>query len=305
MPLTENSHVRQAEELAARKSRTDAMLAKAEQEITEDDLERLYDGDFDTAGFLRRTFGFLTDPVAVSFVVGYGIVFACVFALAQYGLNNRDSGFGRGALLLGVIGAPLIGILFGLPMLSAGLALLESVANGQKRVADWPGFDMFDNFGDLLAILAALIGSLLPGFLLGYWLGGDYDNAGRIQIAGMMFSTFCLFPVLMLSILDNGSLLQPISGSVIASIKPAIEAWGGYYFKTMLAFALTMLAWLILLGDGKSEALAALAGFTLSPLVFFTFQQLGSLADSIGEHLSFEFTPAKSDEEAEELNDDI
>jgi DNA-directed RNA polymerase subunit RPC12/RpoP len=299
MPLQQASQERQAEETRARRDKTSAMLAKAEQEISDGDLEKLYDMDFDTAGFLRRTFGFLTDPVAISFMIGYGIVFAIVFGLAQYGLNNKDNGFGKGALLIGMIGAPLLGILFGLPMLSSALALLESVANRQKKVVDWPGFNIFDNFGDLMAIAASLLGAMLPGFLVGLWLGGDSDGAGRIQIAGMMLTTFLLFPVFMLSILDNGSLFQPISTSVVSSFGKAAEAWAGYFFKTMLAFGLTVLLWLLLLGDGKSPILAAMAGFLVAPLVFFTFQQLGSLAEAIAEHLSFEFTAPQENEEVD------
>jgi hypothetical protein len=304
MPLSAASAVHEEHEKVSKQNRTSAILAKAEQEMTEEDLDRLYDGDFDTAGFLRRSFGFLTDPVAVSYVIGYGIVFACVFALAQYGLNSRDSEYGRGALLLGMVGAPLIGVLFGLPMLSSSLALLESVANRQKRVADWPGFDMFDNFGDLLAIAFALVAALLPGFMLGYWLGGTDEMAGRIQITGSMLSIFLFFPILLLSILDNGSLFQPISGSVISSLKEAAEAWGGYYLKTMIVFSVTVLIWYLLLGDGKPAGMAAAAGFLVSPLVFFTFQQLGSLADSIGEHLSFEFTPNEPGDSESEAGED-
>ncbi|MEZ6138583.1 MAG: hypothetical protein R3C53_27180 [Pirellulaceae bacterium] len=298
MPLAPSTLASEQREVEGRRTRTSAIMAKAEQEVTDEDLDRLYDGDFDTAGFVRRTFGFLADPMAVIFVIGYGIVFAVVFAIAQYGLNNRDSGFGRGALLLGVIGAPLLGILFGLPMLSSALALLESVANRQKRVEEWPGFNMFDHFGDMLAIAAALLGALIPGFMVGMWLGGESDGAGRIQIACMMLTTFCFFPVLMLSILDNGSLFQPISGAVLSSITAAAEAWGGYFLKTMIAFSVTMFLWAILLGDQKPPVLAAIAGFLLSPLVFFTFQQLGALADSISEHLSVVFTPKEKEDEA-------
>ncbi len=303
MPMAAAETFQEQQTIEGLRTRTTAMLAKAEREISDDELDGLYASDFDTAGFMQRTFGFMRDPIAMSFVLGYGFVFACVFALAQYGLNNADSGFGRGALLLGVIGAPLIGILFGLPMLSGALALLESVANRQPRVVDWPGFNVFDNFGDMLSIAAALLGAMLPGYMLGAFLGGDQIGAGRIQITGLMLSTYLLFPILFLSILDNGSLFQPLSNSVLSSFKPAAEAWGGYYLKTMIAFFVTMLLWYMLLGTGKSPWLVGAGGFLVPPLVFFTFQQLGALADGISEHLSFEFTPGgekDADEEAKE-----
>ena len=150
---------------------------------------------------------------------------------------------------------------------------------------------MFDHFGDLLAIATALLGALLPGYLAGTFMGGDLPGSGRIQITGLMITTYLFFPILLLSILDNGSLFQPISASVLSSFRPAAEAWGSYYLKTMLAFSATMILWYVLLGTGKSPWLAGMGGFLIPPLVFFTFQQLGALADSISEHLSFEFAP--------------
>lgn len=305
VPMAAAETYQEQQTLEGLRTRTSAMLEKAEREISDDELDGLYASDFDTAGFLQRTLGFLRDPVAVSFILDYGFVFACVFALAQYGLNNADSGYGRGALLVGVIGAPLLGILFGLPMLSGALALLESVANRQPRVVDWPGFNMFDNFGDMLSIAAALLGAMVPGYVLGSFFGGDQIGAGRIQITGLMLTIYLLFPIFFLSILDNGSLLQPLSKQVLSSFRPAAEAWGGYYLKTMLAFSLTMLLWYMLLGTGKSPWLVGAGGFLVPLLVFFTFQQLGALADGISEHLSVEFTREGEQDGGDESKEDV
>ncbi len=293
--------VHHAQTVEAQRSRASEMLEKAKREISEEDLDNLYGGDFDTAGFVQGTFGFLKDVIAVAHVIGYGIVFAGLFAMAQFGANNADSGFGRGLLLLVVIGAPLVAMLFALPMLSGGLALLESVANRQRRVEEWPGFNMFDNIGDVIAIAASLAAALLPGFFVGTWLGGDQPGAGRMQIAGMMATTFAFFPIFLLSIMDNGSIFQPVSGSILQSFTKAAESWGAYYVKTMLAFFCVMLAWYLLLG--KTEIMAAIAGFLLPLLVFFTCQQIGTLADGISEHLSFEFEPAGGESEPD--GDDV
>ncbi len=280
-----------------RRTRTSRMLEKAEQQAADEELDRLYDSDFDTADFLQRTFGFLKDPVAIAYIFGYAIVFAIIFAAGQFAANQADSPHGKGILLAVMIGAPVVGLMFAMPMLSGGIALIESVANRQQRVADWPGFNLFDNAGDMLAITTALIGSVIPGFLLGTWLGGEDPGAGRMQIAGMMASSFVLFPVFLLSMLDNGSLFAPISNSIIRSFREASEAWGGYFLKTFIAFVTVMLLWLLLLGEGKPIALAAIAGCLFPLLVFFTCQQIGALADSIGEHLSFEFVPPSSEDE--------
>lgn len=289
VPLVATEYSQVQAETENQRVRTNAILDKAKRELSDDDIDNLYSGDFDTAGFIQRTLGFVFDPIAMAFVIGYGIVFGLVFALGQYGLMNANSGFGRGALLIGMIGAPLLGILFGMPMLSSGLALLESVANRQTRVTDWPGFNVFDHFGDLMALLAALLGSALPGVLFSVVVFGDGNGAGRMQLACSMVTVYLLFPVVLLSILDNGSLFQPVSPAVLSSFKPAAEAWGAYYLKTLLAFGGAMVAWFVLLSPENSPMVVGMGGFLVSPLVFFTFQQLGALADAISEHLSIAF----------------
>jgi DNA-directed RNA polymerase subunit RPC12/RpoP len=294
LPLAPTQDHWQKAEADSQRSRTTAMLERAKRELTEDEVERLYDEDFDTAGFVQRSMGLLFDPVAVGLMLGYGAVFAIVFAAVQFGLMNSENGFGRGALLIGFVVAPLAGVLFGMPMLSSALALLESVANRQPQVKEWPGFNVFDHFGDMLAIAAALLLSSLPGGLLGLFVFSEGDFADRMRLIMAMISIYALFPIILLSILDNGSLTQPISESVLRSIRPAAEAWGAYYLKTFILFATAALAWLLLLGPTNHPAIVAIAGFLLSPLVFFTFQQLGALADGISEHLSFEFTPSDS-----------
>lgn len=283
------------------RSRAARMLEQADQQALDEDLDRLYEDDFDTANFVQRTFGFLKDPVVLAYIFGYAIIFAGIFAVGQLAVNEAETHFGKGLMLVTFIGAPVVGLLFALPMLSGGIALIESVANGQQRVADWPNFNLFDNAGDMLAITVALLGSVIPGFLLGSWLGGEDPGAGRIQIAGMMASSLFLFPVFLLSMLDNGSLFAPLSSAVISSFHQATEAWAAYLLKTSVAFATILLLWLLLLGEGKPIALAAIAGCLLPLLIFFTCQQIGALAGSISEHLSFEFVPPDADDDTDDV----
>jgi hypothetical protein len=62
-----------------------------------------------------------------------------------------------------------------------------------------------------------------------------------------------------------------------------------------------LVAWYLMLGAGKPAWLAGLGGILLPVLVFFTLQQMGSLADSIGQELTFTLTSdnSKAKEQAE------
>ncbi len=289
-----------------RKQLTNDLLERAEHDIEKEtsDEDRYGIADFDTNNFLQRTFGFLKDPVALGFIFGYSLVFALVFALIQYGISNVDNAeFGRGAALFCIISGPLLGLLFGLPMISAALAQLEAVANHQAKVVDWPGFNMFDNIGDLMCVAISIGMSAIPGFLVGWTLGGDSAGSGRIILACVLFSVLLLFPIFLLSILDSGNLFGLITKDVARSMKEVSEAWASYYFKSAIFFSLTIVAWFMLLGAGKSSILAAIAGASFPLLVFFLFQQVGGLADLIGEHLSFSFATSESDEDEDKVED--
>ncbi len=286
-PLHPATELPPAQTSAARRERTQQLLDKARKEISEEDIERLYDTDFDTAGFVHRTFGFLRDTINLAQIGIYGFIFAILFGLAQFGASNTEGFFGRGMLLVAMIMVPIVAILFAIPMLTGGLALIEAVANKQ-RVEEFPAFSMFENVGEVILITAAVSASVVPGFLVGQVFAGG-EGSFLLQLSAMMITCFALFPLFLLSMLDNNSIFQPISGAVLRSVKDAAEAWGGYYLKTLIAFFVVMLVCIVFLG--RSPAMAAIAGFMLPLFVFFVCQQVGALADAIGDHLSFEIGP--------------
>lgn len=306
MPLSPPEIAQSANTLETQRTTAQEYLSKAKQTIDDEELDSLYQGDFDTIGFMYRTFGFLTDPTAVGQMVLYGFVFAGIFALAQFSKAKVDGGGfeGGGYLLVLFIFTSVITTIIALPMLSAALALLESVANHQRRVAEWPNFNVFDNIGEVLVILFSLLGSLLPGMLVGGIIGRS-GGAEWLILTGMMGTCFLLFPILLLSMLDNGSPLQPFSGAVLTAIPAVPEAWGGYYLKTLCAFGSVIILWFILLG--RNPLMSAIAGFMVPWLLFFTCQQAGALADSIAEHLSLDFHKPDSnkdkDSDKEKSND--
>ena len=303
MPLTAPELPQTANTLASQRTAASEYLDKAKQELDDDEIENLYQGDFDTSGFMTRTFGFLTDPSALGLLVLYGFMSSGLFALVQFSKTKVEGGGfeGAGYLLVLFILSSVFGAIISMPMLSAGLTLLESVANRQRRVEDWPSFNVFDNFGEIMVVLVALVGSLLPGMLVGGLIGRS-GGAEWLILTGMMGTCFLLFPVLLLSMLDNGSPFQPVSGAVITSIPQTPEAWGGYYLKTAMAFgAMTVMCYVML---GRSALLSAIVGFFVPVLLFFVCQQMGALADSISDHLSFDFTPPEPKGDKDKSSED-
>lgn len=281
----------------AKRGRSQQILEKAVLEVSDEEIEQLYDNEFDTAGFVQNTFGFTKDVVVMSQVLGYGIVFAAVFGVghicAQIVAEDPDGFVGRGMLLITFILVPIVAMLFAMPMFSGALGLIVSVGNKQKRVLDAPSFNFFDNFGEIMVIAAAVAFSIVPGFFFGASLG----SGAYVRLIGMLATCCAFFPIFLLSMLDNNSIVQPISTSVLRSLTSAAEAWGGYYMKTVIGFFVIGVAWLMLLGH--SPVLTGLAGCLLPLLVFYTSQQIGSLANSIADNLSFELSTGDSSDDSE------
>ncbi len=277
-------------------------LHKAQKALDDEELEDLYKGHYDTAGFFQRTFGFMRDPNMLLLLVVFGFVFAGLFGLANYCSDKiAIGGFeGAGHLLVLFIGVGLIASIITLPMLASGLALIESVANQQSRVNELPGFNVFDNFGEIILIFFALAASLLPGVLVGGIIGKS-GGAEWMILTGMMLTCFATFPVFLLSMLDNGSIFAPLSGDVVKSITQVPEAWGAYYLKNMMAYSFVTVCWYVLLGRGVVAS--GIGGLLLPWLLFFTCQQMGTLANQIAEHLSFYFTPRKKDAASDQASE--
>jgi hypothetical protein len=194
------------------------------------------------------------------------------------------------------LAVPLLFIITAFPMFGAAMTMLESVANGQRKVTEWPGFSFYDHIGELLLFGVALAAAAVPGFLIGSVIGRSGGMAWMV-ILGTLLSTFLTFPIILLSMLDNESLFNPVSPDVLKSLSSGYESWGVYYFKTFVAYSFVFISWAIFFGG--HPLLTGLAGALLPWLVFFTSQQLGVLAMDISEHLALHLgdeEPAKSDQ---------
>ncbi|MGN6135585.1 MAG: hypothetical protein ACTHOU_13950 [Aureliella sp.] len=286
-----------ARDSARSRAQADDYLRRAEQELADEDIDTLYQGDFDTKSFVRRTFGFCLDTAALFQVVLYSAMFAVFFGVAQWGAIKIAEG-DKGVTLIVGIGLPLMFIIVSFPMFAAAMTLLESVANGQSKVDEWPGFSFFDHIGELMLFAVALAAAAAPGFFLGGFIGRSGGMAWMV-ILGTMFTTFLAFPIILLSMLDNESLFNPVSPDVWRSLSSGYEAWAAYYFKTFAAYTFVFIAWCILFG--RYPVLTAIAGGMLPWLIFFTAQQLGVLAMDISEQLAL---PLGDDEKAPAGSDD-
>lgn len=274
------------------RSNAEDLLRNAEKDLDDDDIDRMYDMDFDNANFMQRTFGFMFDGTAMFQIAMFAVFFALLFAAEFYCLSKVAEGNRAYALIAGLC-IPLLALIISFPMFGAALSILESVANGQTKVREWQGFNFFDHIGELMLFAIAVAVSAFPGFIIGGLITKTVDHA-LIVVLTTMVSSFLLFPVALLSMMDNESLVNPFSTDVLRSIRIGSEAWATYYFKTFAANFVVFVAWALLLGP--NPILSAIGGLLFPLFFFFTIQQLGILAFDISEHLSIIVPPKEKDE---------
>src|SRR5690606_22772190 len=104
-----------------------------------------------------------------------------------------------------VLGLFIGGAILATAVISCGFAILQSVGSGEPRVSEWPIFDRMEAIGEVVLTIAAIAVAAGPALLLGmYWF-----NGGLVTVAMAMLSLYVLFPVVILSMLDEQSILTP------------------------------------------------------------------------------------------------
>lgn len=244
-------------------------LREAEDAETEDEVRSRYD-DPDVAGWLRGIFGIFTDPS----VIGYWL------ALALLGSIPGVLAVMTGHPLI-LLGTAVLSLLYSAFVLVCAFAILEAVAGGERRVEDWPIFSPVDWFGPCITTLVALALSALPGVVLAVGIFGN----SMASVALILFSIYLMFPFVLLSMLDNGSVLLPASADVTRSVTRCTEAWGTTYFSAALLFFFYFLS-LVMLIFAPPFVSVLLGCFFSIGFVFIYFSMIGRLAFSIGQAIN-------------------
>jgi hypothetical protein len=226
-----------------------------------------YDDQPDLVEWFKNVFGIFVDPG----VVMHWIALTVIGGVPAYFALSSDASILRLGLMIG--GAILGGI-----VVSCGFAILQSVANQEDSVSDWPVFDPFAWFGQLFVALAAAGVAVVPVWMVSSFVFGP----SLISVAMTMFSVYALFPFVLLSMLDMGSPMVPFSAEVARSVTKCQESWGGFYLTSGLLFAALFLV-LASLSTSEAPLAAVFAIAAVIGIAFTYFAMIGRLAYSIGQ----------------------
>ena len=136
------------------------------------------------------------------------------------------------------------------------LNVIEQTSQGYDKIEDWSVGEWREWFWSFGFTLGAIVPALLIGAVVGAipWVGTGLS---------MGLTVFLLYPVFLLSALDNGSIFAPISGLILRSFRTAWQGWLIFYGETSVLVAALVLLILVLFPLNPFLAVAV----TTPPLV--------------------------------------
>lgn len=276
--LRESLHRPDRQDSPFQKSAAD-LLRSAESAEIDEDLDKLYENP-DVAAWFRDVFAVFANPkIVMQLAILTGICSAALIAwyfVADYGVVVKTAV----GLPAGIVAGGVLGMRF--------LAIMQQVFGGEEETPTWPYANTGGPLQQGFMVLAAGVLASLPGQLIGSMLGEPFTLFWGVFV---LLSVWGLTPVLLLSMLDNGTVFGPYSKNVIDSFERCMEPWGGMYFSSGLFF----FAYFMLLVAPPSGGIvkAVIMAFGLVALAIIVAPMLGKVALAIVQ------TPVKSKPKSE------
>lgn len=231
--------------------------------------------------FLTGTWTFPFSPGVRGRTLLLAVLAFAVGVLVRESLRLMASGDGR-LSFLGAMFTVLTVFAFVIWFAVAGacaLAVLGDTANGCDRIVRWPTAAFLDWIGETFVIATGV--GISAAALVGLaWVSRQF---GSPSDGGVPVGFFFFFPVVLLSLLENGALFDVVSLPLLRTFWVAPGGWGKFYLSTALlilaAATLSVLA-MPAGGAGQLWGIAAIAVVSvMSSLVWLIyFRLLGRLA---------------------------
>ena len=207
----------------------------------------------------------------IAMSVAGAMVLGLALGALEIGSNRDRVSWITAMVLFGVTGT--IGMLWAVTTITALLAILIDTAYGYDEIENWPSGTFGDWLVESAPVVFGLLLSMLPARGVAYALG----PANLLSGLCLLTSFLVLFPILLLSMLETNSPLNPLSPPIWRSLLTARRAWVTFYLETAVLVIggwYVVQALLLVLFPGG----LIVASFVLVAGLMIYFRLLGRLA---------------------------
>lgn len=185
-------------------------------------------------GVWRFPFYLKVIPIWIGIAAGTAVVLALFAAINSLTVTTSYESIIAVfvAAIAGISGFSLAGIF--LPTL---MSIVEFSAEGIDDVPYWPTHDLFDRVRAVMFAAVCVAVASLPGMLVTLSL-----RRFGVSPQWGLSTTLLLLPIVILSMLDHGSLFVPLSRRVLASLSQFSSAWSLFYAESIVIALAIVLA---------------------------------------------------------------
>lgn len=152
------------------------------------------------------------------------------------------------------------------------LTIVQDTANGSERIESWPEMSMYAWFESALYFGAASFIAGLPGALL----SGAFSTLGfpwwldmLMSPMLLMTSLVILFPPILISMLEAGSVMEPMSLHMLRSFSPLRKFWIQFYLLSLAIGFVAVVVFHLAFSFGWLTLVPGAVVLTLIPFLYF------------------------------------
>jgi len=170
-----------------------------------------------------------------------GIAVALLPLSEAVGFIATSEGLAQVAAILLCVVLAVLGTLLLSFFATRMIDVLEMTANDtEKKWIDWPDHDIAGRFLNLMFFVNAASFSALPGGIAAQFFASPLLRATMVFV-----SLFLLFPIVLLSMLDQGSCMVPYSQRIWMSVEQIPGAWLRFYLRSgVMAAGMMGILWI-------------------------------------------------------------
>ena len=150
-----------------------------------------------------------------------------------------------------------------------GADITKQTILGFRNIEQWTSWDIRQILNQSLLVIISFSFAIIPGALLS--IPFILSTSSYILTAVLAALSFLiLFPMLMLSMIENGSNAQPFSATIFNSIKTKTKNWWNFFGVSLLsAFLVVVFSFFVTFGGGFLVCFFATLGISMLAFVYF------------------------------------